>query len=607
MMKILLGFWAAMLAVIDTPVLAQTADDPVGIWRADVNYGPHLQGRLVVRKSATGFVGSIGGKRATSRVSGGELRFTFGHEGAFRGQIGGHSLEGFWIRPSSDLKSLRDPGGSGSSYATPVRFRQISSGMWRGEVRPLASRFTLWLSVFKGTDGALTAAFRNPQLNSTGGAPRFQVNRKGDSILFSAKAGDRDITHPATFLRNPDRIRIDWPDAGRIVELTRRTGADAAAFFPRPPGSAPYVYRPPPQLADGWRTARASAVGIDEKALRDVVRDIAAADPTVRGPRLMHSILVAHRGKLVLEEYFYGLDRLTPHDMRSASKTFASVMLGTAPARAAGLSSDSRIYEVMRPLGPFAHPDSRKSRITLAHLLTHTSGLACNDNDDSSPGNEETMQTQTAEPNWWRYTLNLPQLFAPGTRYAYCSANTNLVGGALTLAAHTWLPELFRRTVADPLQFGEWHWNLMPNGEGYAGGGAFLLSRDLLKVGQLYLNGGVWNGRRIVPAEWVRLSTAPHVEVSPETTGLSEDDFSNFYLRAEDGLAWHLLNTLKASGRTYRTYGATGNGGQLLVVVPEADLAVVFTGGNYGQGGVWLRWPQQIVGDKIIPAMHLPN
>jgi CubicO group peptidase (beta-lactamase class C family) len=234
--------------------------------------------------------------------------------------------------------------------------------------------------------------------------------------------------------------------------------------------------------------------------------------------------------------------------------------------------------------------------------MTHTSGLACNDNDDNSPGNEATMQSQKAEPNWWRYTLNLPQQFAPGTRYAYCSANSNLVGAALTEGTGTWIPELFRKTVAEPLQFGEWHWNLMPNGEGYLGGGAFLLPRDLLKVGQTYLDGGVWNGRRIVPASWVQVSTAPHVEVSPATTGLGEDEFSNFYLRAEDGFGWH-LNTLKSGGRSYRTYGATGNGGQLLIIVPEADLAVVFTGGNYGQGGVWLRWAQQIVGDRIIPAI----
>ncbi|HJP68226.1 MAG TPA: serine hydrolase [Sphingomicrobium sp.] len=581
---------------------AQGSGDLTGIWRADISSGPELRGQLLVRRTSSGYVAEIGGERAVAGSRANEVRLKFGRQGTFRGTVHGGYLEGFWIRPSSNLQSLGDPGGSGSSYATPIRFQQISHGSWRGYVRPLDTRFTLWLSIFRIGDGALTAAFRNPQLNSTGGAARFDVSRTGNSLLFSAGVGDRKITHAATLLTNPERIRIDWKDAGGTLELTRRSGTDAAAFFPRAPTSPPYIYHRPAQLADGWRTADASSVGMDDKALEGVVQEIAASDPTVRGPRLIHSLLIAHHGRLVLEEYFYGFDRLIPHDTRSAAKTFASVLLGTDPARSVGLTPDTRIYDVAR--GPFANPDPRKAQITLAHLMTHTSGLACNDNDDASPGNEATMQSQTTQPNWWLYTLNLPQLFQPGQRYAYCSANMNLVGLALTSATRIWLPELFRRTIAEPLEFGEWHWNLMPNGEGYLGGGAFLLPRDFLKLGQVYLDGGVWNGRRIVPAKWVQESVRPHIEVTPETTGLANDQFSNFYLRGADGFAWH-LGSIEASDRSYRTYSAVGNGGQLLIVVPAADLAVVFTGGNYGQGGVWLRWPQQIVGDKIIPAMHL--
>jgi CubicO group peptidase (beta-lactamase class C family) len=193
----------------------------------------------------------------------------------------------------------------------------------------------------------------------------------------------------------------------------------------------------------------------------------------------------------------------------------------------------------------------------------------------------------------------------PGTRYAYCSANINLVGGALTEATRTWLPELFRTQVAEPLQFGKWHWNLMPTGEGYLGGGAFLRPRDLLKIGQMYLNGGVWNGKRIVPEAWLKESTRRWAEITPETTGLTEDEFGNYYGKGEDGLAWH-LGSFSSGSRTYRTYGAGGNGGQMVIVIPDLDLVVAFTGGNYGQGGVWGRWGQQVIGDKIIPAVREP-
>ena len=70
--------------------------------------------------------------------------------------------------------------------------------------------------------------------------------------------------------------------------------------------------------------------------------------------------------------------------------------------------------------------------MTLAHLLTESGGFACDDYDDASPGNEGTLQSQTSD--WWKYTLDLPMAHEPGERYAYCSANINLVGAALRTA-----------------------------------------------------------------------------------------------------------------------------------------------------------------------------
>jgi CubicO group peptidase (beta-lactamase class C family) len=213
------------------------------------------------------------------------------------------------------------------------------------------------------------------------------------------------------------------------------------------------------------------------------------------------------------------------------------------------------------------------------------------------------MQAQREEPDWWRYTLDLPMAHDPGTRYAYCSANINLAGGALAVATGTWLPELFERKVARPLQFEEWHWNLTPTGDGYLGGGAFLRPRDLLKIGQVYLDGGRWKDERIVSAEWVRDSTRPRIRITPATTGLSEDEFANGYSEGADALAWH-LNPVRAGERIFDAYAATGNGGQMLVVVPELGLAAVFTGGNYLQGGIWNRWPDEYLGGHIIPAIR---
>jgi CubicO group peptidase (beta-lactamase class C family) len=588
---------------------AAPADDPLlGIWASETTFGPALQGELTAAREASGWHATIGSAETKFQAAGDRVRFAFpGRLGQFRGSLTGNGREiaGFWLQPIGTTEERPSPVGSRQAFATPLALQRVSPGLWRGTVRPLEQRFSLYLKIYRNAEGLLVGAFRNPDFNSNGGASLFRVAREGDKVLLTARPVETlpEIRHSATLVGWPDRLQIFWPDVGRVLELARRTPEQAPDFFPRPPGEPAYAYKVPPATGDGWATARAGEVGIDEAALTRLVQKLIAADPAARRPSLIHSLLVARRGKLVLEEYFFGFDRDRPHDTRSAGKTFASVMLGAAMREGTKIAPETRVYDLLAEMGPFANPDPRKSRITLAHLMTHSAGFACNDYDDASPGNEDTMQTQSRQPDWWKYTLDLPMAHEPGQRYAYCSANMNLMGAALTTATRTWLPQLFERTVARPLQFGPYSWNLSPTEEGYLGGGSWLRPRDLLKVGQAYLDGGVWRGRRIVDASWVTRSTAPHMRISPATTGLSAEEFQNSYMEADDGYAWH-LGAVRSGERTYRDYAASGNGGQLLIVVPELDLVVVFTGGNYRQGGIWLRWKDEIVGGEIIPALQ---
>lgn len=590
------------------PGSSQAQDDAlIGIWSFATTFAPTLKGQLTVARGDSTWRATLSGAEVRFDAVGHDVHFAFpGERGRFRGALTDdeRTVAGFWIQPGVTADP-RYPGGSSQPFATPLLLSRAGRGVWRGMVRPLENSFTLYLRIFRNDEGVLVGAFRNPDQHSHGPAMQFRVTRDGDKVRFSAQP---DPTEPelrldATLVGSPDRLQIFWSDLDRTVELGRRTPQQVAKFFPRPPGESSYDYRKPPLTNDGWMTARARDVGISEAALVPLVQKMIDADPAARRPSLIHSMLVARRGKLVIEEYFFGFDRDTPHDMRSAGKTFASVMLGAAMLKGAKIEPETKAFDLLATKGPFANPDPRKEQITLAHLMTHTSGLACNDNDDVSPGNENTMQRQTRQPDWWKYTLDLPMAHQPGTRYAYCSANTNLMGAALTTATDTWLPEFFDRAIAQPLQFGPYHWNLIPNDEGYLGGGAFVRPRDLLKVGQAYLDGGVWHGRRIVEAAWVRQSTAPRMKVSAATTGLTPDEFSNYYGEADDGYAWH-LNPVHAARRTYQAYVASGNGGQLLIVVPELDLTVVFTGGNYGQGGIWSRWGDEIIGGVIIPAIQ---
>ena len=592
------------LALLVQPAVAQTAaSDLEGLWVVQRTYAPTLRGQLTASREGDAWRGEIGGARAESRSEDGVVRLIFGAHGSFRGILDRHdALTGVWIQPNSAAEGRDDPTAASQSFATPLRLTRNGRNAWRANVTPLDGSFTLFLRVFRSPEGELLAAFRNHEINSNGGASRYVVTEAADAIHFIARFDDgREVRYEATRLRGPDRIRLFWPDIGSELDLHRASAAEAITYTPRPMDSGAYVYRRPAQIRDGWRTARARSVGINEAALSSMVQSMLEGDPSARRPNLIHSVLVARRGRLVLEEYFHGFTRQTPHDIRSAGKTFASIMLGAAMEGGAPISPETRVYELMAGRGPFENPDPRKARITLAHLLTHTAGLACNDNDENSPGNEGRLWRQS-NPNLWQYTLNLPQVFEPGERYAYCSANLNLVGGALSAATHESLPELFDRTIARPLQFGPYYWNVMPNGEGYLGGGAHMLPRDLLKVGQMYLDGGVWRGRRIVSREWVERSTSPRIEISPASTGLSEEEFQNFYAPGVDGYAWH-RHGVRAGDRVVEAYEASGNGGQMLIVVPEYDLVVVFTGGNYMQGGIWTRWRDQFIGGVIIPAI----
>jgi CubicO group peptidase (beta-lactamase class C family) len=290
--------------------------------------------------------------------------------------------------------------------------------------------------------------------------------------------------------------------------------------------------------------------------------------------------------------------------MRSASKAFSSVTLGAVMMEGAPISPDTPITQLLAPFGPFANPDPRKDRITVAHALTHTTGLTCDDafEEPLSPGNESVMQTQREEPNWWRFMLNLPMAHEPGARYAYCSGGISLAGGALTMATGEWLPALFDRAVAQPLQFQRYYWNLMPNGDGYLGGGAFVRTRDFLKLGQAYLDGGVWNGRRIATEEYVREALSEQVRITPQTTGLARDQFQNFYYEVGEGLGWHHI-FVRSGDQRYPAYHTNGNGGQLLLIVPQFDLVVMFTAGNY-RTGLWNLERDAIVGEIIIPALN---
>lgn len=578
-----------LLLASSVAVMAQAAakgdQSLVGLWGTEQSFGPLVRGTLTIDARQPQWRASIAGFQVFVDQSDGRVTFSLPvGAGEFRGSLDHASkiINGEWVQPAGVVNNNR--------YATPVTLLAVGPSVWRGEVVPLDDRVSFYVSIQPQPGGSLTAVIVNPEYNFFR-RRSYDVALNGSTVTFTnPKRSDDHFA--GSYDKASDRLLLILLDLYPPLPLSRRDQGDALGFYARTSGTSNYAYTTPIAENDGWQTASLAEVGLSEQPIAALVEKILTADPT-DNPLDIDSLLIARHGKLVFEEYFHGFDEQRPHDMRSASKTFAPVLVGIARDHGIKIGPDTPVYSLFPEHKPFAHWDARKSQVTLQALMTMTSGFACDDNDDTSPGNEDDMQSQTAQPDWYTYTLDLPMSAQPGGKHAiYCSADLNLVGGAVAHATQSWLPTFFEEYVARPLQFYTYHINLMPTGEAYMGGGLYLRPRDELKIGQLYLSGGIWNHRRVVSQDWVRQSITAYSTFAPQT---------NYDAPHEYGLGWH-VNRLRGGDNVFVAYSAGGNGGQIVMVIPELDLVVGFNGGSYGEFAKWYRWGLQIVPQYIIPA-----
>ena len=558
-------------------------DKLLGLWGVEQTYGPAVRGELTLDSRGSMWLAQIAGFDAAVEQHEQQLRFALpGGRGEFRGRFTADKLEivGQWIQPAVIAMNQR--------YASPVRLVQVVRGVWRGVVVPLESRVTFFVMLERKADGSVAAYLRNPEHNWFGRGP-YTYSKTGDTI--SLKRGQQQLG--GLYDAQSDALWLELVDGAAPLKFTRRRPEEALGFVPRVAAST-YRYRQPIDEKDGWQTGSLAEVGLDPKPLAALVEKILAADPAENSLN-MQSLLIARHGKLVLEEYFYGFSSDRAHDMRSASKTFATMLLGIARDTGAKSAPENSALSFFPQYTSIANLDDRKRKITLADLMNMASGL-CDDADPNS--GEDAMQEQSAQPDWYKFALDLPMKKDPGGKDAvYCSSNLNLVGGAVRQATGRWLPEFFDEFVAQPLQFRGFYMNLMPTGEAYMGGGLYLRPRDQLKVGQVYLAGGVWNGKRVLSRQWVEES------LQQRTSFVSGGDFDppvHGY-----GYGWH-TRAMKVGSKIVRDFYMGGNGGQNVIILPELDMVVVFSGGNYGEARKFFRWESELLPQYIIPAASKP-
>lgn len=292
------------------------------------------------------------------------------------------------------------------------------------------------------------------------------------------------------------------------------------------------------------------------------------------------SVVVARGGEIVYEKYFEG-DETMLRNTRSATKSITDVLIGIAIDQHR-LSVKSRVLPFFADKHP-ANPDPRKEKITVEDLLTMSSIVECNDWNNFSRGNEERMYLIE---DWIKFYLDLPVRALPderpyGRAFSYCTSGVVTLGGVLERATKMKVPEFAQKNLFGPLGIEKVQWWQSPLDQTMTGGGTQFRSRDLLKIGQLYLNGGTWNGKRIVSAEWVKASTAPHAQIS--------DQQSYGYL-------WWLQ-----SFGGHAAYFMSGNGGNKIAVIPDLDLVAVITSTNYGTRGMHEQ-TDKILSDIVAAA-----
>jgi CubicO group peptidase (beta-lactamase class C family) len=326
-------------------------------------------------------------------------------------------------------------------------------------------------------------------------------------------------------------------------------------------------------------------VGMDLVPITELIR-VATPDPKDVEDLDLHALLIARHGKLVLEEYFHGNHRLVPHETRSAGKVVASILVGAAMQRGVKIDTSTHVYDVLMP---GADVDPLKKQMTVEHLLTMASGYDCDDWAGDRPGSEDHILDDEPDKNYYRYTLQLPMEMPPGKEAVYCSINPNLVGAVVAAAAKRPLTELFDEWVARPMQLGTYYLNLQPTGEVYLGGGARFLPRDFMKLGQMTLDGGMWNGTRVLPREYATRLGKPHMTLRKQPPSMHY------------GYLWWTID-YPYKDRTTTAYWASGNGGQAVIVFPEFDMVVAGFGGNYGGSAGW-KIVKDYIPKYVLPAL----
>jgi len=359
----------------------------------------------------------------------------------------------------------------------------------------------------------------------------------------------------------------------------------------------PSVYKKPVQLKDGIQTSTLKDVGTDEKIIK------AMQDSIVNGNYTnIHSVLILRNYKLVYEKYFPGNDEVrmkgfvgfvdhhrdSLHDVRSITKSVTSAAVMIAIAQGKIKSVNQRLFDFFPEYSKY--DTGLKRNITIRHLLNMSAGLFWG---EDLSYNDSLKKGTVSDA--YDFILRQPIVDTPRKKFQYSSGWTQLLAAIVERATGMDIEKFTAKYLFKPLGITSYEWTVERNGLISAWAGLRMRSRHMLKFGMLYLNGGKWNGKQIIPAHLVEQSLTSQI-TTPYGDSLLKAEYSNQF--------WVYSENILGSPITY--IQAQGNGGQIVVIDKHSNLVLVLTAGNYDVAAP-RKSSWNIYADFIYPALWKIN
>ncbi len=260
--------------------------------------------------------------------------------------------------------------------------------------------------------------------------------------------------------------------------------------------------------------------------------------------------------------YYQGRDI---HSLQSVTKSVTSALIGIAIGQGEIEGIDTPIVAFLDNYD-LSNADEWLRNVTLDDLLTMRSGIEWHESDRPFDETNTTLQLEASD-DWVQFTLDQPMDANPGEKWVYNSGGSHLMSAIVKNATGSYVDEYAEQHLFGPLGIHDYHWKKTPRGLPDTEGGLYLEAEQLAKIGYLYMNDGIWDGRRILPEGWVEASTARRVE------GVNRAGWGY-------GYQWWRIDRDAAD-----VWAGLGFGGQFLVVIPEYRLIGVVNSWNIFGGG----------------------